>query len=129
MCTEHVVDVGLVVAPVCDFSSAEGSAVFISTKEEYFASRFADSKVWSKVDEIVAEVCEALLHFVGEVVVAAISFDFVPDEHDTEFCRVIGDVVAQLSHYAVEGVAGLQYAVMDVELVVGSQVKEPDAQR
>ena len=119
----------MVVAPVGNFSSAQGSVVVISAKEEYFASRFADGKVWSEVDEIVAEVCKALLHFVGEVVVAAISFDFVSDEHDAEFCRVIGDVVAQLSHYAVEGVAGLQYAVMDVQLVVWSQVKEPYAQR
>ena len=48
-------------------------------------------------------------------------------EYDAELRRMVGDVVLQLSHYVVEGEAGLEYTVMDVQFVVGAQVEKPDA--
>ena len=68
------------------------------------------------------------MHLGGEVVAAAVAFFLVTDEHDAELCRVSNDIVTQFSHYAVEGITGLQNAVIDIQLVVGANIEEADTQ-
>ena len=123
LCAEHVVDVGLVVAPAGNHSAVYGTVIFVAAEEKYLAARLADGEVGAEGNEEAAEACQSRLHLVGEVVIAAVAFSLVTDEYDTELRRMVGDVVAQLSHYAVEGITGLEYTMIDVQLIIGSDVE------